>query len=67
MTESERLDIETDKHIDNDINWFAYKNDVIKTANKSESAKGDVIQFAADSFFHGWQAAKKYFQEKEKG
>ena len=66
MTEDEKLESEIENHLVSDINWFAYKNDVIKTANKNESARGDVEQFAADSFFHGWQAAKKYFQIKNK-
>lgn len=46
-----------EKYLSEGINWDAYNNEVIKTANKSEAAKGDVEQFAADSYWQGWQDA----------
>jgi hypothetical protein len=64
MTELEKLEQETAVYINEEINWGAYKNEVIKTANKSEAAKDDVEQFASDAFFYGWQAAKKHFECK---
>lgn len=62
MTEIETLDKETQNHIDADINWEADKNAVIIAANESEMSRGDVEQFASDSFYHGWQKAKEYFE-----
>lgn len=63
-TERDILEEETEEHILNDINWDAHNNEVIKTANKSITARYDVEQFTTDSFFHGWQKAKEYYKTK---
>ena len=66
-TEFEILEQEIEKYIREEINWDACKNEVIKTAYKNNKAMGDVEQFAADSFFHGWQKAKEYLRQEIEG
>ena len=52
LTDKEYED-EFQKYLDNGINWEAHKNAVIKVSYESESARGDVEQFAYDSFWYG--------------
>jgi hypothetical protein len=49
----EQFEIALQNYIGAEINWEAYNNEVIKAANKSDVGRGDVEQFAADSFFSG--------------
>lgn len=50
--EEKKLQEAIEKHLLEDIAWEAHKNPIIQVN------KGDVEQFASDSFCHGWQAAK---------
>jgi hypothetical protein len=46
-----------EKYLTEGINWDAFRNVVIITANKGKKERGDVEQFAADSYWQGWQDA----------
>ena len=50
---NKEYEAEFEKYFDEGINWGANKNAVIQAAYKSKSAKGDVEQFAYDSFWYG--------------
>ena len=45
-----------DDYLKNGIGWDAIKNPIIQCDH------GDVEQFASDSFFHGFEFAKKLFK-----
>ena len=64
LKEDKILQEEIQKYIDEDINWCAFNNEIIKTANKSEMARGDVEQFAMDSFAQGWMKAREFHNIK---
>jgi len=50
---NKEYEAEFEKYLDEVINWGANKNAVLQASYRSESAKGDVEQFAYDSFWYG--------------
>ena len=61
IIETEKYKEVLEKYLSDGINWDACNNEVIKTSYKSETARGDVEQLAADSFFEGCRFVMEMF------
>jgi hypothetical protein len=65
IIETEKYNKALEEYLHEGINWDAYNNEVIKVSMKSETARGDVEQLAADSFYSGCKFVMEMFGIKK--
>lgn len=63
--ETEKYNESLEKYLKEGINWDACKNKTIRASYKSVTARGDIEQLAADSFFYGCKFVMEMFNIKE--